>query len=496
MGIGDFFSKINSKLQEKYQGVSDFLSNKGIPLNKYNEFLEAHGMPAMWTSIAILLIIVVIIVLITMLAFKSSIVLHVSFEDPGRNVLNNVFLTLTNNDTKIYSGVISVGDIELLGVSKGDIIKVNALLEGYELLSPTEIIVSEKEQTEIFVLSKTLQTGNMQLRLTDKTTQTTIRNADVNIVLADGQVLSGKTDESGSISFSGIPLGQLLTIRVLKDGYLEMETTKIVNENGIMSIDLEPSDLVCSEKGTITFKVSAVGQPIQDAKVIVYTNSTNKIAEELTDPEGKAPIIVPKCQVLRYVVSKEGFVNYDSQDKNNNYTLRANSDTLNVYFEIGGSEIKVFAKDESGITMSGVNVALYSENGLIIDTNVTDTWGQVVFSGVDIKRGAYISAYAQGNYYPTSKYINSDVPGPYDLVLKKIDNRKSAKVQLFTADSDNKPIANAIVELFYLTDNGELPIYVPDNRTSITGFYMAILEPEYNLKINATTETLFGSETQ
>ena len=45
--------------------------------------------------------------------------------------------------------VISSGDVELSGVSKGDLIKVNAVLEGYTLINPTEIPVSGKEQTVI-----------------------------------------------------------------------------------------------------------------------------------------------------------------------------------------------------------------------------------------------------------------------------------------------------------------------------------------------------------
>lgn len=495
MGIGDFFAKINTYLQDKYTGMSDFLSNKGIPLNKFNDFLESHGIPAMWSAIAILLLIIVIIALITLLVFKSSLILHVSFEDTGRNALDNVFLTLSLGDSQLYSQIANVGDIEIEGVSTGDVLKVNAVLDGYRLVSPTEIVVDGKEQTVSFVLDKQINVGTMQLRLIDKKTQTTIANADVNIKLADGQILSGRSDESGIISFSGVPLGQPINIRILKDGYLEFEELKPVQENGITDISLEPNDLVCSDKGQITFKVSAISQPIEDAKIIIYSMDSKKIAEELTDPEGKAAILLPKCQALRYVVSKDGYITFDSKDTNKNLTVMQNTETRNVYLDIGGSKITVVIKDDSGKEIVGANVALYSENGLIVDSNMSNIYGQVEFTGLDIKRGLFVSA-NYPNYYPNSISIDKDTIPPYDLVLKKIDITKAAKVQLFVANIDNKPIANAIVEMFKVTDTKELPIYLADNKTAITGFLGVILDPETNLKINASTQELFGSKTQ
>jgi len=495
MAIGEFFAKINEKMNEKYNGMCDFLSNKGIPFNKYNEFLESHGIPAMWANIMILILIIVIIVLITMLVLKSSLILHVSFEDPGKNTLSSVFLTLSSNDNPLYGQITSNGEITISDVCVGDVLKVSASLSGYRLVSPTEITVNDKEQYVTFILDKQITTGSMQLRLIDKKTQTIIPNADVNVIFADGEIISGKSDESGTINFSSVPLGQPITIKIKKDGYLEVEQIQAVNENGITDISLEPNDLVCGEKGTITFVVSSIGQPVDNAKITVYSNDNKKIAEEITDPEGKSPINLPKCIALRYVVAKEGYVTFDSKDTNKNITVMQNSETRPVYLDVGGSKITVIVKDDSDKEIVGANVALYSENGLIIDNNLSNIYGQVEFSGVDVKRGLFVSA-NYPNYYPNSILINQSTLPPYVLTLKKVDLTKAGRVQLFAADLDNKPVANAFVEMFKVTNNGELPIYLADNKTTITGYLGVMLDPETNLKINVSNENLFGTKTQ
>ena len=78
MGIGDFFSKINERMDSGFQGFITFLTDKGIPAQRYVDFLESKGIPAMWFSILMVALIVAIIVLLITVIFSSTTVLTVS----------------------------------------------------------------------------------------------------------------------------------------------------------------------------------------------------------------------------------------------------------------------------------------------------------------------------------------------------------------------------------------------------------------------------------
>ncbi|PIU21934.1 MAG: hypothetical protein COT14_03775, partial [Candidatus Diapherotrites archaeon CG08_land_8_20_14_0_20_30_16] len=495
MGLGNFFSKINAKLQEKYQGLSDFLTEKGIPLQRYNNFLEGHGIPAMWFSIFLILLIIIVIVLISLLIFKSSIVLQVNFEDMGKNKLDNVLLTIGFGEDQLYNELTTDGQsITLNGVSDGDSLKVIGQLEGYTFVGPLEIIVSGKKMYKIITFTKEEKIGSMQLRLVDKEFQTIIPGADVN-VYSDGELLfSTKSDDSGIVLLSGISLQGPLTIKINKDGYLDFQTIEVPANGKITDLILEPKSIATGEKGTITFTVtSANGLPLEKVKVQLYSSDKKLIAEDYTDAQGKLPINIQKGIELRYVVSKEDFITFDSQDKNKNITLRQNSLGINVYLDLGGTKISVIVRDETKQNVPGATVALYSENGLIIDTKTTDFLGVVEFSGIDVKRGAYVSAYALGNFYPVTQYVDSETLPPIILILKKINFSTAAKINIFAANVDNKPIANASVDISIIGEKN-LPVYLPDNRTAITGLFTTILEPNNNIQVTISTEDLEGTQ--
>lgn len=495
MGSEGFFGRINSFLDEKYTAFSEFLTDKGIPFDRYNTFLESHGIPPMWFNIFLIILIIVVIVLLTFLVFNTSVILHLSFSDVGANKLGGpIFLNLKLDDESVFSQSVNAGEIIINEVNVGDVLSVSAKYSDYELISPSQITISEKEMSQEFIFKKIENKGSVQIRLFDAETQTSVSGAQIKILDGENILFEGTTDEEGVVNVSDLTLAKPLKVSVIAEGYNDAETTELFSSGATKELSLEPKPIALGEQGTITFKVTSNGETIGDVKISVYNFETkNLISEEITDAEGTALVTVPQGIVLRYVASKEGFMKEDSAENNKNITLREKTKTVNVYLDVGGTSLTVSVEDESKIAVSGAIVALYSQNGLILDSNTTDVFGNIEFFGINVKAGGFVSVFSQG-YYPTSVQVNPLLQTELTIQLKKIDLKSSARLQIFVTDKANKPVSNAGVEIFLVGDK-ELPLFLPDAKTSITGLYLAQLEPDKTYDVRASTEELTASKT-
>ncbi len=494
MGLGDFFGKINSFLEEKYNGFSEFLTDKGIPFDRYNTFLESHGIPPMWFNIFLLILIIVVIILLTFLVFNSSVLLHISFFDVGANKLEGpIFLTLKLDGESIFNQSVSAGEFQIEGINVGDVLEVSAQYGNYQLISPTKITISEKEMHLEFIFKKIENKGSVQIRLFDSETQTSISGAKIKILDGIEIIFEGTTDEDGIVKIPDLALSKPLKVNIVAEGYNDADTTELFAANATKELSLEPKPIALGEQGTITFNVTSSGETIGDVKISVYNFETKTlIAEEITDAAGIALLTVPQGIALRYVASKEGFMKEDSAENNKNITLREKTKTVNVYLDVGGTSLTVSIEDELKTSVSGAIVSLYSQNGLILDSNTTDVFGNIEFSGINVKAGGFVSVFSQG-YYPTSVAVNPLLQTELTINLKKMDLKTVARLQIFVTNQSNKPVANANVEIFLAVDK-ELPLFLPDAKTSITGLFLAQLEPDKTYVVRASTEDLTASK--
>ncbi len=492
MGIGDFFRNINSKLEEKYYAMSDFLSEKGLPIDRYNDFLENHGIPPMWFNLIILILIVAIVLLILFFSVNSTINMSLSFVDEDQNPLSNITLTLKSGEEVVYNGIVSSENIKFK-TKIGNVLTVNVYLEDYYLVGPEEIVISSKELTQIFVLSKDLETGSMTFRLLDNKDNTFVPNADINIFSDDGTLLfSGVSDESGNVNLTDVPLNQPLKVIISKDGYHLYDQIS-VSGNGLKDLGLEPKEISNGESGTINFNISSNNQPLKDVLITIYNSKTQqKLSEIYTDNEGKALENIPKGTIVRYVVSKTGYITWDSEDYGRNLKLTSDAESININLSIGGTSLKVIVKDETDKELVGVNVALYSDNGLLISTQITNAFGIVDFNGLDVKRSGYVSTAEFGNYFPSVKTITPNTE-QLTIVLTKMAPNNIARLQLFTVDIDNKPVQSQ-VSAYYMEDDVPLPIYLTKTQTSISGALFFNLEANKKILVSAQSEKLYGSD--
>ena len=87
------FGKSYKWLEERYYGFSDWLSKKGIGLNKVNDFLEEKGVPAFaFVTCLSIIILVLLILLIVNIATKTTV--EFSIVDYSGNKLSDVSVSI------------------------------------------------------------------------------------------------------------------------------------------------------------------------------------------------------------------------------------------------------------------------------------------------------------------------------------------------------------------------------------------------------------------
>lgn len=492
MGVGEFFSKINTFFEDKYYGFSDFLSEKGIPIDRYNDFLESKGIPPVWFNIILLIVLIAVIVLIVILLSSVNVNMYVSIVDSDGNPLSSADLILKQNEEIIFEELVTPNKYNFT-VKNGSTIAVNAIISGYTFLGPSTIIIEGKELNLKLTFSKNEKLGNMTLRLVDNIEKTILSDAEVILFSGDKILFQGKSNDKGEINLTNVPITEPLKLKVVLDGYLETSKTIYARDGVSEDVELERKTFNSSEFGTINFTVKSLGQVLSDVKIVVYNAKTNeKIDEIYTDNAGIALINIPKGKVVRYVVSKENFITFDSEESNLNISIVQNSISKEINLLIGGVNLEVTAKNESGKELSNVLIGLYSDNGLLLDVNRTGILGAVTFSGLDVKRGAYISAYTEDNYYPSTMKLDNVNLGKATIVLKQMDQKTNAIVNVFTIDERDTPISSSL-QFFYVENENHYPIILPESKTSISGFLTIILEANKRIYAEARSVDLFGA---
>jgi hypothetical protein len=494
MGVGDFFSKINGKMEAGYSKVLDFLENKGLPVYRYNDFLETHGIPAMWATILILIIIILIIVLLTSFLFHSQITFAITLIDTSTNEpLPDAQLMLTQSGNTIFNEFVNNSQkITVSDLSVGDEIGINASIDNYVLKYPEDgIVINDVEVDLVLAFEKEQQIGDLIIRLLDSETDSIVGNAPVSIQ-AGGEYFTAVSDGEGVVKFEGVPLNEEVSLRIEADGYAVYDFDSLL-QDGLNDIQLEPLTVDSSKKGAFRFEVLVVNnEPIGDANIIIYEVPTDKeIGNLITSIDGIAQMDAPYGTTIRYVVMKDGFKAFDSNEQNITRTLRQDVVDVKVKLSLGGSELFVSVFANGGdITVESATIALLSESGTLIEQKQTDFSGTVSFSGLDVKRTYYVSAYAE-DYYPKTIDVDPLENTNIRVDLETVDMANSADLRIIVTDFDNNPVPNAQLKFKNLSTGKYF--FVPNALTKMSGFYSILLPVDLNVEVIAKTTDMEGS---
>ncbi len=493
MGLGEFFGKINEKMNSGYNKIVEFLDAKGIPAQKYTDFLEEKGIPAMWFTLLMILVIISVIVLLVTIIFTPSTNLTISIMTNDGFSPDSVFL----NITKVADGQVIISEqvkdgteIKIKGVGVGDSLYFSGTLEGYSYDSPNNVSISEKNLTVTLIFNKEEQTGSVSFKVINKEEQTSVANALISFSDSGDTLSSGPTDEYGAFKLI-LPMKKI-NVTVDKDGYEPYSKTIDLLEGNDYIIELVPKEFDPNAEGNFKFIVKDTSlNSLNNVSIDVYNLKTNsKIGTALTNTDGIGIFNTKKGTSIRFVAKKEGYETFDSNIEGISRTLVTDEELISLSMFAGGSKLKVIVKDELGVTLDNVYVALYTSMLLEQMQETTDIGGVAEFSGLDYTILKYASVYKEG-YYPQTQTI--DGSGEITFTLEKVDLSKAAIVDVFCVDSDKKPVGDAFLELSY-DENSELfPLAYPNPTTSVTGYFTFNFKPDVVLYASASTEEGYGS---
>ncbi|MDD3244736.1 MAG: hypothetical protein PHU47_01150, partial [Candidatus ainarchaeum sp.] len=218
----NIFSKIYGSLEKGYNNFSDWLTEKGIPINKLNQALEKKGIPP-FALMGSILLLIIIIILFLIFGFSAKMELTTNFYDPNGVILNSVLFSIRDSDgIDVFTPKEPINNGQKLKVplSLGKTYTVVATKEGYDMLSKS-YTPTEKKDTITFNFYSQLQMGQLIVRPIDSYTNKVIPQVKGTIRYTDKgrSVENIVTSNGNSDLLFDAPLSTRLQITLEADGY-------------------------------------------------------------------------------------------------------------------------------------------------------------------------------------------------------------------------------------------------------------------------------------
>lgn len=475
----NIFGKAYSFLEEKYFAFSDWLSKKGVPLDKLNNFLEEKGIPAFaFVTCFFILLLALMILLIINIATTASIKLDIS--DYSGSKLSDVQLIITDLSGRTkFSGVVSDGQIIKAKLKSGVGYNIDATKVGFDY--PTKEIAFERGQPLRIKFNEKLSYGDLSLIVVDSQTKKIIPLYEVKLAYRENGVAKeeiGIADEKGEITFTGIPLEKEITMTINADGYQNLSQNFTLSnsfETKTMELAFDESSLSLSGKeAKLTIVVTKENGDLLDAaNVTIYDLAGEIIATDITKL-GKALFTANVGQAIRFVVTKEGYRTYDSDKEARTFRIQNSEETFTAKLTAGSSDLKVLVTERGLGPLVDAEVSLYNENNNLIESKTTQLDGAIIFTGLE-KNKDYVVTVCKPGYYCLQAIANIEETNQVEASLEKISLESSVLLSVYVYDTLNNPITNAKVTIlkevmgkFIASGHGTLSVDLM-GQTTITG---------------------------
>ena len=483
----NIFGKAYKWLETKYYSFSDWLTKKGINLNKVNSFLEEKGIPA-FVVVASLTIVILAIIILLIINFASKTTVEFSLTDFSGNKLSDVDVKIYDlkNKTK-FSGTISDGHKARLALKSGADYAIIATKSGFADFDKSHLFT--RGEPIIIKFSENVTRGNFKLTVTDSETKKAISKYKATL----NYTVSGKSEEqiatpgsSNLISFTDAPLGKSISLVVEADGYQTVSQSITISSNDeIIPIELQ-FDLGSAQlegldaRGTI-LAVSDTGDLLDDCEVTVYNVAGEKIAYGITQL-GKFTFTEKAGSVIRFVVTKKDYRTYDSDQEDKTFRLQKSEDTFTATLKKGSSDLRVMVVESVAGPVSDADVSLYNLNGNLISEKTTLLDGEVTFTGLD-KNKDYVVTACKEDYLCSQYFANIDTSNDLEVRLVKFGSAETYKLSIYVYDGANMPLSSANVLIYKLLNGKYVPIGLGPLQVDITGYAYVFTQKDETYKV-------------
>ncbi len=491
----NIFSKIYSFFENKYNSFSDWLTDKGVPINKVNDFFESKGIPAFVFLFSLTLIIVVLILLLTI--GSSEIFVEFIATDYNDIPVNQMTLKISCGDDVVFQNQVSSGDNLPLPLKIGKEYSFVFSKDRYKTKTISKII-EQKEKSFVFKLEEEVEKGYLAITPIDKDSEKSIR--DVKAVAkyvenGEEQEVVTYSSETNDVSLY-IPINRTTSITLSTDGYQTYSfdyTLENQSEQKTVYLNYDFASF-SGASATVTVVVSDVSENLVDDATVELYNQTNELIDIQKTSLGRVVFDTVTGQIVRFVVTKDGYRTYDSDVDNKTYRI-TKDETYNVTLEIGGKTLHLSVLDAiNKMPLENVSVKIYNQKNNLIASEITDLVGTIKTDGLDVNENYVVTA-CLDTYLCSYKTINVLETNHHEMLLEKQTGDNSSRLSVWVYNEYGEPITDAKVSLFILVNDVFIPAGVDTQNLDLTGYTSFNTTTNETYKVLGTYGDLSGSET-
>lgn len=330
----------------------------------------------------------------------------------------------------------------------------------YLLMEPVTIQVKESSEVQKFTLANDPVRGVVTILKTDRADQTALAGAVISLYREDGTLIDERiSDANGQVQFEGLGAGSYYFVeKEAPDGYARKEQTfpfAIDRDHLTQQFKLE-NDRIYGQP-VITKRDISTQEPLPDTLIAIFHVDGTLLEEKRTDQVGEASF-TPLPAGSYYFLEREAPYGYQLNADPHPFTITEQGQIVKGVLEderilVSPAISKVDFSTRA--PLPDTRIALYREDGTLVEEKVTDKEGLVTFTPLPV-----------GNYY----FLESGAPVGYNLNPEKQpftvseqgqiirctleDHRIEADLRIRKIDATTKmPLAGAVFELY---QNGEL----------------------------------------
>lgn len=490
MGISETVAKAYYSVEEGFFKIMDFLEQKGVPVYGVINPIEEKGVPFFPLVIASLILVAALGYGFLFIGFTTEVTFELVLKDGLGNRLDDV-------SVRAYD-------------SAGNRINLN----NEEIFdSGQEITMTVPRDVEITFRASKEDYGDAEYKVTARS-----ESADVKLILGtdkkeitgiirftdavSGEVITGisgsldwYTDiehtracyeaedyDSGGVNLgtvlvcNSVPVGIEMELSVSADDYEQEKLGVVFREGEVVEKILEPKAVALQGKANLVIRIiDSEGQQVENANIKIYKAETNELLADVTDEDGAYVQTLERSKEVRVVVTKNGFVQYDSNAEGILLSMRAEEESLTVPLIRGGMDIRVTVNDAGTLSLlSKATVMLYNKDAELLDTAETQFGGYVEFKDLNSVGSYYVTAIQKG-YLPSREKFTPVENSDLQLSVSKENSGNSAKLDLHVRDFTGLLSSNAAVRLYEIDGLEKLPLGVPVGYTGLAGKFSHIV---------------------
>ncbi|MCX6800812.1 MAG: hypothetical protein NTZ73_01335 [Candidatus Diapherotrites archaeon] len=490
--ISEKLAGFYTRVEDKYFDFLDFLDAKGMPVYKYSDFFENKGIPSFIVTVAILVLLITLISVGLAMSVPATQQIVLMLRDAEGNPLQGVSVTVLNMSGETIAGPLEKNDgdtIEIPKLPQGTKVKLIASKDGYQI-GDAEIALGTEIATGTLSLEPAFEGINAILNLVDAENGTNITGATA-MATWNEMLFNFDTDNNGNYIKSGMPEGKTVTLTAEADGYDGLSTTTTFYDKSPRIFKMTPSSQGYDQKSNVIVTVKdSAGNTIDGAKVTLINKANEVILLEDYTKQGSVAGAIQTGIVLKIIVEKDGYLQYDSESEAKLITLREKERQIDVVLKQGGEKLNVLVTNKLGLALENTSVQLYDIQGNLIDAGKTTVSG-IEFGGLDSNEMLIVTAHHEG-YLAQRKKVNVASTEEVTFALEPVTGNNSAALDIFAVDEFAQVVNGANVAIYINEDGNMLPYGYSELVTPITGYVRATVESGKIYEVRAETAVLQG----